>query len=102
MLPADRARGEECGLSYYIYDDLYREARDELRRIPAALIDGLRDYLMRKNRLVSGIRCLGLGGATGDETGLDEGVLDVGLVADECVGSSLALVEHQELLLVGG
>ena len=88
VLPADRERGEECGLSYYIYDDLYREARDEHRRIPTALIDGLRDYLMRKNRLVSGIRCLGLGGATSDERQLRV-VLKVDVGTDEMASFSI-------------
>ena len=45
VLPGERAAGEECGLSYYMYDSSYEAARAD----PPALIDDLRRYLMTNN-----------------------------------------------------
>ena len=50
VLPGERAAGEECGLSYYMYDSSYEAARADLHKdVPPALIDDLRRYLMTNN-----------------------------------------------------
>ena len=74
-LPADRLDGEECGLSYYLYDRTYEDARGQLAVQLSArnrcrlgeLVDQFRQYLLAHNEHVRAIRFLGEGGGDGGD-----------------------------------
>ena len=57
--PAERAAGEECGLSYYVYDKQYERARDSMdNAIPRDILDDLRVHMQCHNTHVRELQCL--------------------------------------------